>query len=49
MLGYVLGTKWGVFEARVSAILTRYNIIVLVFVALVVVFFVLRKKYRKED
>jgi membrane protein DedA with SNARE-associated domain len=48
LLGYVLGSNWGVFEAKASAILTRYNIIVLVFFALVVLFFVLRKKYRRE-
>jgi membrane protein DedA with SNARE-associated domain len=48
MLGYVLGTNWEVFEARASSILTGYNITVLVVVALVVIFFVLRKKYRKE-
>ncbi len=48
LLGYVLGTKWEVFEARISTILTRYNIIVLGFVALVVVFFVLRNRYRRE-
>lgn len=49
LLGYVLGTNWEVFEARASAILTRYNIIVLFFVALVVIFIVIRKKYRKES
>jgi membrane protein DedA with SNARE-associated domain len=48
LLGYVLGTQWDVFEARASAILKRYNIIVLVFFALVVVFFMLKKKYRRE-
>ncbi len=48
MLGYMLGTKWEVFEARASAILTRYNIIVLVIVALVVLFFVLKRKYRRD-
>jgi membrane protein DedA with SNARE-associated domain len=48
LLGYVLGTHWDVFEARASAILKRYNIIVLVFFALVVVFFMLKKKYRRE-
>ncbi len=46
-LGYELGTNWGVFEARASAILTRYNFIVLAFVALLVLFFILRRKYRK--
>jgi membrane protein DedA with SNARE-associated domain len=48
LLGYVLGTKWEVFEATTSAILTRYNIIVLGFFALVVIFFLVRRKYRKE-
>ena len=48
LLGYMLGTKWEVFEARASAILMRYNIVVLVIVALVVIFFVLKKKYRRE-
>jgi membrane protein DedA with SNARE-associated domain len=49
LLGYLLGTNWEVFKARTSAILTGYNIIVLAFVALVVIFFVVRKKYRKES
>jgi membrane protein DedA with SNARE-associated domain len=48
LLGYVLGSNWGLFEARASAILTKYNLIVLVFVALVVLFFVLRKRFGKN-
>ncbi len=48
-MGYMLGTNWDVFEARITAILTRYNIIVLVVFALVIIFFVIRKKYRKES
>ena len=49
LMGYMLGTNWEVFEARITAILTRYNIIVLVLFTLVIVFFVVRKKYRKES
>jgi membrane protein DedA with SNARE-associated domain len=49
LLGYVLGTNWEVFEARITAILTRYNIVVLALFALVIIFFVIRKKYRKES
>jgi membrane protein DedA with SNARE-associated domain len=49
LMGYMLGTNWEVFEARITAILMRYNIIVLVVFALVIIFFVVRKKYRKES
>jgi membrane protein DedA with SNARE-associated domain len=49
LMGYMLGTNWEVFEARITAILTRYNIIVLVVFALVIIFFVVRKKDRKES
>lgn len=49
LMGYMLGTNWDVFEARITAILTRYNIIVLVVFALVIIFFVVRKKDRKES
>ena len=49
LMGYMLGTNWEVFEARITAILTSYNIIVLAVFALVIIFFVVRKKYRKES
>ena len=49
LLGYVLGTNWEVFEARITAILTGYNIVVLALFALVIIFFVIRRKYRKES
>ena len=49
LMGYMLGTNWDVFEARITAILTRYNIIVLVVFVLVIIFFVVRKKDRKES
>ena len=49
LMGYMLGTNWEVFEARITAILTRYNIIVLVVFVLVIIFFVVRKKDRKES
>ncbi len=48
LMGYVLGTNWEVFEARITAIFTRYNIVVLALFALVIIFFVIRKKYRKD-
>lgn len=49
LMGYMLGTNWEVFEARITAILTRYNIIVLVVFVLVIIFFVVRKKDKKES
>ena len=49
LMGYMLGTNWDVFEARITAILTRYNIIVLVVFVLVIIFFVVRKKDRNES
>ena len=49
LMGYMLGTNWEVFEARMTAILTRYHIVVIVVFALVVIFFLVRKKHRKES
>jgi membrane protein DedA with SNARE-associated domain len=48
LLGYVLGTNWEVFEARMSAILARYNIIVLALFALFIIFFMIRKRGKKR-
>jgi membrane protein DedA with SNARE-associated domain len=49
LMGYMLGTNWEIFETRITAVLTRYNIIVLVVFVLVIIFFVVRKKDRKES
>ncbi len=49
LLGYILGTNWEVFEARASAILTRYNMIVIGVLTLIVIIFLIRKKCRRES
>ena len=42
-MGYILGANWETIEANMSAIMVRYNIIVLVLIALIILFLVIRK------
>lgn len=48
-LGYFLGTNWEVFKARLTGILARYNIFVLVLFAMVITFLLVRKKGKREQ
>jgi len=45
--GYLLGSNWETFEARISAILMRYNIMVVILFALAICVMVVRKRFRK--
>ncbi|MEE9612056.1 MAG: DedA family protein [Desulfatiglandales bacterium] len=47
-MGYVLGTNWETVKAKMSVIMVRYNIAVIVFLALVVLILIMRKKLRRE-
>lgn len=47
-MGYVLGTNWETVKTKMSAIMVRYNIAVIVFLALVVLILIMRKKLRRE-
>ena len=47
--GYILGANWETIEAKMSAIMMRYNIIVMVIIALIILFLVIRKKVSKPE
>ena len=46
LLGYFLGTNWEMAEAKMSAIMVRYNLAILIIGLLCVVFLIIRKKFR---
>lgn len=48
MLGYMLGTNWDTFEAKMSGILVRYNMTILVLFVLFISIIIIRKKYRRK-
>jgi len=45
-LGYVLGTNWDAFEAKMSGILMKYNMTILFLFGLFISIIIIRKKYR---
>lgn len=47
-MGYVLGTNWETVKEKMSAIMVRYNVAVIVFMALVVFIVIMRKKFRRQ-
>jgi membrane protein DedA with SNARE-associated domain len=47
-MGYYLGANWKMVEAKLSAIMLRYNIIVLALMALVITLIVLRKRRKSS-
>jgi membrane protein DedA with SNARE-associated domain len=44
--GYALGTNWGLVKAKLSTFMVRYNITVLLLVALIILILVIRKKFK---
>jgi membrane protein DedA with SNARE-associated domain len=46
-LGYVLGSNWEVFYERLSGIIVRYHIALLVVFGFLVIFIVIRKKHKQ--
>lgn len=49
MLGYVLGTNWDTFEAKVSSLLMRYNMTILILLGLFISIIIIRKKYKGKQ
>jgi membrane protein DedA with SNARE-associated domain len=47
-MGHTLGTHWETVEKNMADLMVRYNIAVIVLLALVVIFFVFRKKLRRK-
>jgi len=47
-MGYSLGTHWGTVEKKMGDFMMRYNIAVAVLIALVVIFFVFKKRFRRK-
>ena len=47
VLGYVLGTNWDTFEAKMSGILMKYNMSILILFALFIGLVVIRKKLKR--
>jgi membrane protein DedA with SNARE-associated domain len=48
VLGYALGSNWEAFKAKMSAIMMRYNITILVLFCLFVVFLIIRRQYKSK-
>ena len=46
--GYLLGSHWETVRARMSAIMMRYNITIIVIFLLVILVIMIRKKFRSE-
>ena len=49
MLGYFLGTNWEVFEEKMSSILVRYNITILILFGLFIALIIIRKKFSRGE
>jgi len=49
MLGYFLGTNWEVFEKKLSSILLKYNITILILFCLCIVLIIIRKKFSRGE
>ena len=48
LAGYALGSNWEIVEAKMSAIMMRYNIVILALFGLAIFFILIRKKYRRK-
>ncbi|MFH1479930.1 MAG: DedA family protein [Pseudomonadota bacterium] len=48
LLGYVLGTHWEIVRSRTSDIMMKYNIGVFILFGIVIILFILKRKYRKR-
>jgi membrane protein DedA with SNARE-associated domain len=48
VLGYALGSNWEAFKTKMSAIMMRYNITILVFFCLFVLFLIIRRQYKRK-
>ncbi len=48
LLGYALGSNWEAFKTNMSAIMMRYNITILVFFCLFVLFIIIRRQYKRK-
>ena len=48
LLGYVLGSNWEAFKMKMSAIMMRYNLGILFFFCLFVLFITIRRLYRRK-
>jgi membrane protein DedA with SNARE-associated domain len=48
MLGFSLGSRWDLVESRMSEMIKRYNIAILVIISLLFIGFFLWKRYRKH-
>ena len=47
MMGYVLGTNWATFEAKMSSILMKYNMTILILFGLFIGLIIIRKKLKR--
>jgi membrane protein DedA with SNARE-associated domain len=48
LVGYALGNNWEVFKTSMSAIMMRYNITILFFFCLFVLFIIIRRQYKRK-
>jgi membrane protein DedA with SNARE-associated domain len=48
LLGYALGSNWDAFKTRMSAIMMRYNIAILVLFCMFVLFIIIRRQYKRK-
>jgi membrane protein DedA with SNARE-associated domain len=48
-MGYTLGTHWDIVESKFTMIMKRYNITIVVLLALILLFWFAGKRFRKKD
>jgi len=48
LLGYALGSNWEAFKTSMSAIMMRYNITILFFFCLFIIFIIIRRQYKRK-
>ena len=49
LMGHTLGTHWGIVESKFSVIMKRYNVTMVVLLALILLFWFAGKRFRKKD
>jgi membrane protein DedA with SNARE-associated domain len=48
LLGYALGSNWEAFKTSMSAIMMRYNITILFFFCVFILFIIIRRQYKRK-
>jgi len=47
-MGHTLGTHWETVEHKMGDFMVRYNVTMIILIVLVILFFVLKKRFRRK-